>query len=322
MEHSRDKYQELYDTIPVGYFTLDESHTILEANATAAKLIGTTRQALLGSKLSKFVVHDQKSQAAFYLHVKNVCKTGSYLECGLEMQREDGSHRHAHLSSLPILDKITKRTNILVAVKDGTEYHEAELKIRQSEKKKYRHLFETMSQGVIYQDTSGQVISANTAAQQILGMTLEQLQKRFSNNLHNRAIHEDGSVFNNDQHPSAIALKTGQAVLAVLNVVMGFFNALEGDYRWTRVCAMPQFEAGEALPFQTYITLNDITELKKNLDALKKSEAKANALIKYAPTGIFEFDFHISHITSVNDATCLISGYSREELLTMNPVDI
>jgi PAS domain S-box-containing protein len=66
----------------------------------------------------------------------------------------------------------------------------------------------------------------------------------------------------------------------------------------------------------------DITERKKMEDALKDSEAKANALIKYAPTAIYELDYRIPRIISVNEAVSSMSGYTREELLSMNPTDL
>ena len=63
----------------------------------------------------------------------------------------------------------------------------------------------------------------------------------------------------------------------------------------------------------------DITERKKGEEALRVSEEKANALIKYAPTGIYEIDYRVPKFKSVNDAMCLILGYTREELLAMSP---
>jgi PAS domain S-box-containing protein len=69
----------------------------------------------------------------------------------------------------------------------------------------------------------------------------------------------------------------------------------------------------------TTLIIRDITRRKKTEAALLESEAKANALIKYAPTGIYEIDFRGPRIVSANDAMSLLSGYSHEELLTMDP---
>ncbi len=67
----------------------------------------------------------------------------------------------------------------------------------------------------------------------------------------------------------------------------------------------------------------EITERKKAEEALKLSEEKANALIKYAPSGIYEIEYRLSpKFRSANDAMCQILGYTREELLATSPLDL
>jgi PAS domain S-box-containing protein len=66
----------------------------------------------------------------------------------------------------------------------------------------------------------------------------------------------------------------------------------------------------------------DVTERRDTMIALRNSEAKANALIKYAPTGIFEIDYKKRCFVSVNEAMCQVLGYSRDELLEMSFFDL
>ncbi|HEX7474424.1 MAG TPA: PAS domain S-box protein [Dehalococcoidales bacterium] len=63
----------------------------------------------------------------------------------------------------------------------------------------------------------------------------------------------------------------------------------------------------------------DITERKKAEQALVEAEAKSSALIKYAPTGIYEIDYRGPRFLSINDAMCSILGFTREELFDIGP---
>ena len=49
---TRDRYLDLFDFAPVGYFTLDKDGVILECNLTGAEMLGTRRTVLKGSNLS------------------------------------------------------------------------------------------------------------------------------------------------------------------------------------------------------------------------------------------------------------------------------
>jgi PAS domain S-box-containing protein len=66
----------------------------------------------------------------------------------------------------------------------------------------------------------------------------------------------------------------------------------------------------------------DLTERKLIEDALQESEKKYRELIKYAPTGIYEIDFRSKKFVTVNDAMSVMSGYSKEELLSMDAMNI
>ena len=73
---SRDRFSNLYDFAPVGYLTLDNAGVILEANLTAASLLGVKRAKLLGSKFSRFVVPDSQEKSC--LQCSQVTIDGGY----------------------------------------------------------------------------------------------------------------------------------------------------------------------------------------------------------------------------------------------------
>lgn len=121
---------------------------------------------------------------------------------------------------------------------------------------RYRVLFDTMAHGVVYQDSEGKIISANPAAERILGITLDQMLGRKSMDPRWRAIRPDGSPFPGKDHPAMVSLRTG---LPVRDIVMGVFNPGLEEIRWINISAIPLFRPGEDRPFQVYSTFRDIT---------------------------------------------------------------
>ena len=70
MEVLLEKYTDLYDFAPVGYFSLNESGRIMEVNLTGAALLGVERSLLINRSLPRFVV--PASQPGFLAFLKRV----------------------------------------------------------------------------------------------------------------------------------------------------------------------------------------------------------------------------------------------------------
>jgi two-component system cell cycle sensor histidine kinase/response regulator CckA len=87
LEVSRARYFDLYDLAPVGYFTLNEKGSILEANLTAAKLLGLARAALVKQPLSRFILPED--QDILYRQRKQLWVTGAPQSWELRLLRKD-----------------------------------------------------------------------------------------------------------------------------------------------------------------------------------------------------------------------------------------
>lgn len=188
--------------------------------------------------------------------------------------------------------KLAKKMEELEA--EAAERKQAEAALQESEEQ-YHLLFETMSQGVVYQDAGGRVLSANPAALKILGLTDDQIKGRTSYDPRWRSIHEDGTDYPGKEHPSMIALASGQVVRSAR---MGIYNPAEQRYRWVSIDAVPLTRPGEDRPYRVYTTFTDITESLFAHKAIMESESRLHAILENTIDAIFSIDRDFRLITA------------------------
>ena len=112
---------------------------------------------------------------------------------------------------------------------DITNRLRAEEALRESEQR-YRELFESMAQGVVYQDAGGRIVMVNPAAERILGLSEDEMTGRTSLDPRWKTIREDRSEFPGHDHPAMVSLRTGRPA----NTVMAVFNVAEETPRFHR----------------------------------------------------------------------------------------
>lgn len=100
LEESRNKYSNLYDFSPVGYFTFDKNGLIIEVNLTGASKLCVERNLLIKQPFSIYITPDNRD--IFYLHMRNVLNPsgGSRQTCELELIDKNGNRFYAQLESV------------------------------------------------------------------------------------------------------------------------------------------------------------------------------------------------------------------------------
>jgi PAS domain S-box-containing protein len=98
MEALLEKYTDLYDFAPVGYFSLDEHGRILEVNLTGATLLGVERSRLIGRRLQQFVV--PMSRPSFLRFLEQVFAGAGKQACEVTLLNEDGAAFWAELQGV------------------------------------------------------------------------------------------------------------------------------------------------------------------------------------------------------------------------------
>ena len=253
LAHSRQTTHEISHHIPVGLFIYKIDSTgdmVLEScNPEAERMTGITQKQWIGRRFE--AIWPEAETLGITEQFRKVIETGKacFLEDLLyQDERLTGSFR---VQAFLLPDR-----RLAVSFENISERKRLHLELKASEQQ-YRNLFETMAQGVVYQDRDGRIISANPAAQRILGLTADQVKGVTTMDSRWQAVDEKGAPLAGAEHPAMVALRTGEPVFGF---IMGVHSPEFSDIRWILVNAMPQVHPGETAPFQVYTTFEDITE--------------------------------------------------------------
>jgi PAS domain S-box-containing protein len=94
---TRERYFDLYNLAPVGYFVVSHEGRILETNLTGVILLGVPRAALVKQPITGFIF--KEDQDVYYLHRKELLATGKAHACELRMVKADGTAFWARLTA-------------------------------------------------------------------------------------------------------------------------------------------------------------------------------------------------------------------------------
>ncbi|HEX3034662.1 MAG TPA: PAS domain S-box protein [Thermodesulfobacteriota bacterium] len=188
LEESRNKYTDLFDFAPIGYFMVDKTNRILEVNFTGGALLGTEKKHLIKKTFTRYIARED--QHMFYLYIKQLLDTKTKGTCELRMLKNNGATFHAQLEGVALFNIDGKFSHFRLAAHDITERKKAEeiLKgayekklrtevnkrkhieeaLKQSEEE-YRNLFDNIPTGVYRTSPSGRILMANRTLVEMLG---------------------------------------------------------------------------------------------------------------------------------------------------------
>jgi two-component system CheB/CheR fusion protein len=262
---SQTRLASLYSAAPVG-IGLAVQHKMMTVNDRLCQMLGCASEALIGESTRRFY-HDDATFDATERDVAAQIARHGVATVEVDWRRCDGSTVPILLSAAP-LNVEAPEHGITFTALDLTLRKQAMAEACASEAR-YRLLFDTMAEGVVYQGIDGAILSANPAAERILGLTLDQMQGRTSMDPRWRAVREDGSDFPGEEHPSMVALRTGTPVKGA---IMGVYNPVTESTRWIRINAIPLMEDQETRASQVYTTFDDITDSLTTLRALNTTD--------------------------------------------------
>ena len=228
---------------------------IIHVNESFCRITGYTQDEVIGKTTIELQLYAIASDRDAYIDL--IAETGILEPRPLGFRCKDGNCRIGLVSARSFWSQGYEY--VCASIRDITEQQRMEQEQKERAEKLTR-LFDTMTQGVIYLDARGRVLSANQAAERLMGQSLDELKECSESGRDWSTFREDYSPLPRQELPSAIALRTGKKVGP--NTI-GYFNKAMQEYTWVSVTATPLFRDGNESPYQVYLMLENITAQKK-----------------------------------------------------------
>lgn len=175
---------------------------------------------------------------------------------------------------------------------------------------KYRQLLHTIHAAVVVHGPGTRILMSNSLAQELLGLTENQLLGKTAVDPIWHFLRENGTVMPPEEYPVNRVFATRQPVR---DLVMGVHRPDKNNDMWVLVNADPVWEPGDQIT-QAIVTFIDISERKRAVEALRKSAEEIQDLYDHAPCGYHSLDSQ-GRIIRMNDTELQWLGYTRAEIV-------
>lgn len=173
-------------------------------------------------------------------------------------------------------------------------------------------LIASMGEGVVFQDGQGVILSANAAAEEFLGLSLDQMQGRSSIDPRWQCIHEDGTLWPGDTHPAMEALRTGKPCTGK---VMGV-RLPNGGLHWILINAHPLL-FDSPTPSGVVCSFQNISDRKRHEETLQSLVHRQTQIAAQVPGMIYQFRLRPDGSSSfpyASEGIAQIYGVSPEDV--------
>jgi hypothetical protein len=225
-----------------------------------------------------------------------------------------GTARTLLANGQAIVTQDGKKLGAVVVMHDITEQKQIETMLRDREAQ-LQGIFQTIPDGIVTVDRSGQIISANPAAEVILKLTRSDITGRAYNDLAWSISTVEGDPFPEAELPFVRVMRSRQPVHGIEHAI----THADGTRTILSINASPLFDA-EGQIANVVTAISDITERKQAEAALRESEERYRSVIETAAEGII-FQYANGEIFTCNASAEAILGLTAEQLMGRTSLD-
>ena len=294
LRESEQRYRRIVDTASEGIWELDERYVTTLVNRRMAEMLGYEPQEMAGRNLGEFLFEDDVADLPARIAARRQGLTERYEQ---RYRHKDGSTVWMYVSATSVRDAGLRFIGSFAMLMDITERKRAEEEARNTAAQ-WQATFDAVQDMVLLLDKDFQILRANRAAAEFLGLPFDKIVGGHCFNL----IH--GTTMPPAECPLARMRQSRRhEEVQVL--------ARKGG-PWLSVSVDPVFDQNGELTHAVHVA-RDITERKRAEDALRRSEATLAEGQRLSRTGSWVW----------NPATRQVLYFSEEmfRIFGLNPQD-
>lgn len=308
LQESEHKYHQIFDSASDGIVLLDLTGKIIDANEMSAQIFGGKQQEIIGKNFKDLGILSIKDMAQLLKNFALII-AGKTKAINITIKNQNGEQKFLETSS-SVLIKNGKKVGILAIVRDITKRKKTEKELEISEEK-YRLVTENASDVIWTMDMDFRFTYISPSNEKMLGYSTE-----------------DALNLSLDQ---LLTPESVEQVMQTFGVEMQIENSKEKDLTRYVTLELNEIRAdGTIIPIEVRMRFlrdvdmnpigiigitRDITERKRQEEALKKSEEKFLKAFRLSPIAICITRLSDGKFIEVNESLIKLSGYSRDELL-------
>jgi PAS domain S-box-containing protein len=304
LRESEEKYRALINGMNDTAWVIDLNGNFIDVNDAAVEVLGYSREEYLAMKPQDIDTNLDAEEISNL--VKRMPKD--------KLQLFETIHTCKDGKKIPVEIKSTLMTYkgqqaILSIARDITERKQMEETLRESERR-FRNVVETMKVGLSAVDKNGVLTYVNEYLAKMVGYSIDEMIGRPTIDFY---YHEEGRKIQEE------IFKKRRAGLRDTRSYEVIWRRRDGQKVYSILSPTPLFDE-DGHYIGSFAIHTDITERKRTEEALRESADKYRAITSGVMEGFAEIDRE-GRFVDVNEESCRMSGYSRDEHLTMSVLD-